>query len=73
MRLLIKPKDWQARPLDRIYPIVFMDATILKIRVERTVKKIACYIMPGISLDEQRDYRHMDCKKMKQVSIGLAY
>ncbi len=39
--------------MDKIYPIVFMDATILKIRVERTIQKIACYIMLGVNLDDK--------------------
>ncbi|WP_410198627.1 transposase, partial [Aliarcobacter butzleri] len=37
--------EWQNRPLEAIYPIVFMDATVLKIRVDRVVKNIAAYII----------------------------
>ncbi len=32
-----KAKEWQNRPLESIYPIIFMDATVLKIRVERCI------------------------------------
>jgi transposase-like protein len=39
-----KANEWQIRPLDAIYPIIFMDATVLKIRVDRVVKNIAAYI-----------------------------
>ncbi len=42
-------KDWQARPLDQIYLIIFMDATVLKIRIDRVVKNIAVYIMLGVT------------------------
>jgi len=52
--IIDKAKEWQARPLDSIYPIIFMDATILKIRVDRVVKNIAAYIMLGISLDGKK-------------------
>lgn len=44
-----KAKEWQKRPLEPIYPIVFMDATVLKIRVDRVIKNIAAYIMLGIT------------------------
>jgi len=31
-KIIGKAKEWQSRPLDPIYPIIFMDATVLKIR-----------------------------------------
>ena len=33
--IMDKAKEWQSRPLETIYPIIFMDATVLKIRVDR--------------------------------------
>ena len=36
--IIDKAKEWQSLPLDAIYPIIFMDATVLKIRVDRVVK-----------------------------------
>ncbi len=33
--IIEKAKEWQNRPLESIYPIIFMDATVLKIRVDR--------------------------------------
>ena len=53
--IIDKAKEWQARPLDEIYPIIFMDATVLKIRVDRVVKNIAAYIMLGISLEGKKE------------------
>ncbi|NOX14995.1 MAG: IS256 family transposase [Epsilonproteobacteria bacterium] len=50
-----KAKEWQSRPLDSIYPIIFMDATVLKIRVDRVVKNIAAYIMLGITLEGKKE------------------
>jgi len=47
-KVIEKAKEWQIRPLDKIYPIIFMDATVLKIRVDRVVKNIAAYIMLGV-------------------------
>ena len=53
--ILEKPKEWQNRPLESIYPIIFMDPTVLKIRVDRVVKNVAAYIMLGITLDGKKD------------------
>ncbi len=54
-RIIEKAKEWQNRPLEPIYPIVFMDATVLKIRVDRVVKNIAAYIMLGITLEGKKE------------------
>lgn len=53
--IMDKAKEWQSRPLASIYPIIFMDATVLKIRVDRVVKNIAAYIMLGITLDGKKE------------------
>jgi len=53
--IIEKAKEWQNRSLEAIYPIIFMDATVLKIRVDRVVKNIAAYIMLGITLDGKKE------------------
>lgn len=54
-KIMEKANEWQNRPLDLIYPIIFMDATVLKIRVDRVVKNIAAYIMLGITLEGKKE------------------
>jgi len=54
-KIMEKANEWQSRPLDPIYPIIFMDATVLKIRVDRVVKNIACYIMLGVTLEGKKE------------------
>lgn len=53
--IMDKAKEWQNRPLEAIYPIVFMDTTVLKIRVDRIVKNIVAYIMLGVTLDGKKE------------------
>lgn len=53
--IMDKAKEWQNRPLEAIYPIIFMDATVLKIRVDRIVKNIAAYIMLGVTLEGKKE------------------
>ena len=54
-KIMEKANEWQNRPLDAIYPIIFMDATVLKIRVDRVVKNIACYIMLGVTIEGKKE------------------
>jgi len=54
-KVIEKAKEWQIRPLEKIYPIIFMDATVLKIRVDRVVKNIAAYIMLGVTLEGKKE------------------
>ena len=54
-KIVEKANEWQNRPLDSIYPIIFMDATVLKIRVDRVVKNIAAYIMLGVTLEGRKE------------------
>lgn len=53
--IMDKAKEWQNRPLESIYPIIFMDATVLKIRVDRVVKNVAAYIMLGVTLEGKKE------------------
>jgi transposase-like protein len=45
---------WRNRPLDRVYPVVFVDALIVKIR-DGAVSNRPVYIAVGVSLEGERD------------------
>ena len=48
-------REWQARPLEDVYPILFLDAMIVKVRDGGTVRNRACYVAIGVNLDGERD------------------
>ena len=48
-------KAWQHRPLERLYPIVYLDALVVKIREGHTVRNFACYVAIGVNLEGERD------------------
>jgi transposase-like protein len=48
-------KAWQRRPLDDLYPVIFLDAFVLKIRDGGSVQRKACYLALAITLDGQRE------------------
>jgi putative transposase len=43
-------REWQQRPLDDVYPVLFLDALVLKIRVGGTVQRRACYLALGVTV-----------------------
>ena len=47
--------EWQNRPLERMYPIVFFDALRVRIRSDGTVKNQAVYLALGVAPDGTRD------------------
>jgi putative transposase len=48
-------RAWQTRPLDDVYPVVFLDALVLKIRDGGSVQRKACYLALAIGMDGERD------------------
>jgi putative transposase len=48
-------RAWQQRPLDDVYPVVFLDCLVLKIREGGSVQRRACYLALGVTVDGDRD------------------
>jgi putative transposase len=48
-------REWAKRPLEDIYPVVFLDALVLKIRDGGSVQRKACYLALGVTVDGDRD------------------
>lgn len=48
-------REWQCRPLQPVYAVIFMDALFLKLRVDGRVKNEAAYMMIGITLEGQKE------------------
>ena len=48
-------REWQQRPLDDVYPVLFLDALVLKIREGGSVQRKACYLALGVTVEGERD------------------
>ena len=48
-------RAWQTRPLEDVYPVVFLDALVLKIRDGGSVQRRACYLAMAITMDGDRE------------------
>ena len=47
--------DWQNRPLEAIYPIIYLDAIHMKLRQEGKVKNTAVHLVLAVDLNGHRD------------------
>lgn len=54
-KIIPKIKEWQNRPLEKVYPIIFIDATYFNVKVERSIVKKAVYIILGVNLTGQKE------------------
>jgi putative transposase len=48
-------RAWASRPLDDVYPVVFLDALVLKIRDGGSVQRKACYLALGVNMEGERE------------------
>jgi len=49
--VLEEVRDWQTRPLEEIYPIMYLDALVVKVRDGHQVRNKAAHIAVGVDLD----------------------
>jgi len=54
-KILERAREWQNRPLDPIYAVIYMDAVFLKMRTEGHVRNVALYSIIGINLDGRKE------------------
>lgn len=53
--VLAEVRDWRNRPLERVYPIVFLDALRVKVRDEGLVRNKAIYVVLGITCEGEKE------------------
>lgn len=71
-RLLPQIEDWQNRPLDAVYPIVFIDAVHFSVRDNGQIRKLAAYVILAVNLTGRtRKFYPYISEKTKVQNIGL--
>jgi putative transposase len=48
-------QDWQNRPLNEFYPILYMDALRVKIRAEHQIENRAIHVAIGVNLEGTKE------------------
>ncbi|MDO5572300.1 MAG: IS256 family transposase [Bacteroidales bacterium] len=54
-KLLPEIENWQNRPLDSVYPIIFIDAVHFSVRDDGIIRKLAAYVVLGINEDGRKE------------------
>ena len=47
--------EWQSRPLDAVYPIVYLDCIVVKIRQDKKVINKAIYLALGVNMEGHKE------------------
>lgn len=54
-KILQEIEDWQNKPLDDIYPVMFIDAVHFSVREDNRIKKLAAYVILAITSEGKKD------------------
>jgi len=54
-KIIPEIREWQNRPLEKIYPFIFMDAIHYKIKDEGKIVNKAAYVVLGINIEGYKD------------------
>ena len=70
-KILPIAKEWQSRPLESIYAVVFMDAIQYHVRKEGVIVKKAVYIALGVDLNGMKDVLGMWVGEVESAKFWL--
>ena len=68
--VLEEVKAWQHRPLDEVYPIVYVDALVVKVRDGGAVRNKSCYLVVGVGVDGSSMCWASGCSRPKGRNSG---
>ena len=54
-KILPQIEDWQNRPLDEVYPVIYIDAIHYSVRDNGVIKKLAAYVILGLTCEGRKD------------------
>ena len=54
-KILPQIEDWQNRPLDEVYPVVYIDAIHYSVRDNGVIRKLAAYVILGINTEGRKE------------------
>lgn len=64
--------EWQARPLDAIYPIVYLDCIVVKVRQNKQVINKAIYLALGVNMEGQKELLDMWMSETEGAKFWLS-
>ena len=70
-KILPQVKEWQSRPLNPVYPFVFMDCIHYKVREDGRILSRAAYVVLGVTVEGYKDILSITVGANKPASSGL--
>ena len=54
-KILPEIEEWQNRPLEEIYPVIYIDAIHNSVRDNGVIRKLAAYVILGLTCDDHKE------------------
>lgn len=71
-KLLPQIEEWQNRPLDEVYPAIFIDAIRYSIRNSGVISKIAANVILGISVEGKKEVLSIETEENESAKYWLS-
>jgi transposase-like protein len=71
-KLLPQIEEWQNRPLDEVYPVLFIDAIHYSVRDNGIIRKLAAYVILGINLEGKKEVLTIEVGQNESAKYWLA-
>ena len=71
-KLLPQIEEWQNRPLDEMYPVLFIDAIHYSVRDNGIIRKLAAYVILGISLEGKKEVLTIEVGQNESAKYWLS-
>lgn len=64
-------EEWRSRPLDEVYPFVWLDALFYKVRQDGQIKSMAAYLVLGMNIEGEKDLLGIYLAETESASFWL--
>jgi len=71
-KIMPQISEWQARPLESVYPVVFLDGIVFKVRKENKVINRCAYTVLGIRMDGHKEILGLWLSDNESASFWLS-
>ena len=65
-------QEWQQRPLESVYPIIYLDALHVKVKDGMSASTKAVYCIIGVSLDGRKDVLSISIGEAESASYWMS-
>lgn len=71
--VLDEVKTWQSRPLDCVYPIIYLDVIVVKIRAGKQIVNKAIHLALGINMDGEKELLVCGAIRLRARNSGFLF